>query len=137
MTNTTTTSTPSNDTAEVAITRQAIVDDKGKVFGYELLDRSPRVTNHHVARDASLLLNALTHADTGALFDKCTMFISCSLESVGSAHLEMVKPDRIVLEIPHVPDHDDAAIMRHLPALTDLHQRGFRLAFNQMALTVP
>ncbi|MEO8545332.1 MAG: HDOD domain-containing protein [Burkholderiaceae bacterium] len=126
----------SGGTGEGAIARQAIVDDKGNVFGFALLDRSHRVSDHGVARDASLLLNALTHADTGALFGKYTMFVNCALESLGSAHLEMVKPDRIVLELPHVPDHDEAAIERHLPALTELHERGFRLAFNQMALTV-
>jgi len=137
MTDTTTAVTPSIDAGEAAFARQAIVDDKGRVFGYELLDRSHRASDHNVAKDASLLLNALTHADTGALFDKCTMFVNCSLQSLGSEHLEMVKPDRVVLEMPHVPDHDEAAIARHLPALTALQQRGFRLAFNQMALTVP
>ncbi len=122
---------------DAAIARQAIVDDKGKVYGYELFDRSRRFSDHDAASDAQMLFNVLTHADTGALIDKRTMFVNCALESLGSEHLELVKPERIVLEVPSVVGHDAAKIEKAQQALSELHQRGFRLAFNQTALTVP
>ena len=127
----------SRETRDSTIARQAIVDDQGRVFGYELFDRSRRFSDHDVASDAQMLFNVLTHADTGSLMDKRTMFVNLSLESLSSEHLELVKPDRMVLEVPHVHDHSAATIANHLAALTGLHQRGFRLAFNQAALTVP
>ncbi len=125
------------DNNDSAIARQAIVDDQGKVYGYELYDRSPHIADHDGSSDARMLFNVLTHADTGALMDSRTMFVNCSLENLGSEHLEMVKPERIVLEIPHVTGHEPQAIERAFVALTDLHQRGFRFAFNQTLLTVP
>ena len=125
------------DTNDSAIARQAIVDDKGKVYGYELFDRSRRFSDHSASSDAQLLFNVLTHADTGTLMDSRTMFVNCALESLASEHLELVKPERIVLEIPHVTGHAPQEIERALVALTELHQRGFRFAFNQTVLTVP
>jgi c-di-GMP-related signal transduction protein len=126
-----------NAANESAIARQAIVDDKGQVYGYELFDRSRRFSDHDAASDAQMLFNVLTHADTGALMDKRTMFVNCALDSLASEHLELIKPERVVLEVPHVADHNPAEIEKHLQTLTDLQQRGYRLAFNQTALTVP
>jgi c-di-GMP-related signal transduction protein len=126
-----------NAANESAIARQAIVDDKGQVYGYELFDRSRRFSDHDAASDAQMLFKVLTHADTGALMDKRTMFVNCALDSLASEHLELIKPERVVLEVPHVADHNPAVIEKHLQTLTELQQRGYRLAFNQAALTVP
>ena len=52
-----------------AIARQAIVDQSGGVFGYELFDRSVTTLPHSAASDAQLLFNVLSHADNGALID--------------------------------------------------------------------
>ncbi len=125
------------DTHGSAIARQAIVDDKGKVYGYELFDRSRRFSEHTAGSDAQMLFNVLTHADTSTLMQSRTMFVNCALDSLGSEHLEMVKPDRFVLEAPPVTGHDPQAIERAFVALTEMRQRGFRLAFNQSVLTVP
>jgi c-di-GMP-related signal transduction protein len=99
-----------NAANESAIARQAIVDDKGQVYGYELFDRSRRFSDHDAASDAQMLFNVLTHADTGALMDKRTMFVNCALDSLASEHLELIKPERVVLEVPHVADHNPAEI---------------------------
>ena len=117
----------SNATSDASIARQAIVDEKGQVFGYELFDRSRRFSDHNAASDAQLLFNVLTHADTGALMDKRTMFVNLALQSLNSEHLELVKPDRMVLEVPHVHDHNSATIDGKLAELTELHQRGLPL----------
>ena len=49
-----------------AIARQAIVDQSGKIFAYELFDRSLANVQHSAASDAQLLFNVLAHADNGA-----------------------------------------------------------------------
>lgn len=112
-----------------AIARQAIVDQNGAVFGYELFDRSFSATPYSAASDAQLLFNALSHADNGALIDNKTMFINCTHDSLAGGHLELVQPDRIVLEIPPIPGNDVEEIANRLQALTDAKKRGFRLAF--------
>ncbi|MEP6970533.1 MAG: HDOD domain-containing protein, partial [Betaproteobacteria bacterium] len=118
-----------------AIARQAIVDDKGAVFGYELFDRTRTHSDHDAASDAQLLFNVLSHADHGALIDNRTMFINCTHASLASGHLELVQPERIVLEVPPVPDNSVEEIDSRLRTLTDIRKRGFRLAFNQSVLT--
>ena len=112
-----------------AIARQAIVDRHGRVFGYELFDRSLSATPHSAASDAQLLFNVLSHADNGALIDNKTMFINCTHDSLAGGHLELVQPDRIVLEIPPIPGNNVEEIANRLPALTSASERGFRLAF--------
>jgi c-di-GMP-related signal transduction protein len=122
---------------DIAFARQAIADQHGKVFAYALVDRSRSVDERNAATDAQMLFNVLTHAETGSLIDKHTLFVNCSLNRLGREDLELFDPAHIVLEIPHVPDHNQAAIEGYLPALTELQQHGFKLAFNQTALTVP
>jgi len=119
----------------VAIARQAIVDDKGAIFGYELFDRTRGDSDHDAASDAQLLFNVLSHADTSALIDSRTMFFNSTHAGLASGHLELVQPERIVLEIPPVPDNSVDEIDSRMRALTDIRKRGFRLAFNQSVLT--
>ena len=118
-----------------AIARQAIVNDAGEVFGYELFDRSRPSQTHDAASDAQLLFNALSHVDNGALIDNRTLFVNCALDSLASGHLELVQPERIVLEIAPVPGHAAAEIERRQSGLADARKRGFRLAFSHTVLT--
>ncbi len=118
-----------------AVARQAIVDDKGAVFGYELFDRSRDTTDHDAASDAQLLFNVLSHADNSALIDSRTMFINCTHASLAGGHLELVQPERIVLEIPPIAGNSIDEIDSRIRTLTDIRKRGFRLAFNQSVLT--
>jgi len=117
------------------IARQAIVDSAGDVFGYELFDRSRPSHTHDAASDAQLLFNALSHADNSALIDNRTLFINCAHDSLASGHLELVQPERIVLEIPPVPGNAAEEIERRGYGLFDARKRGFRLAFNHSVLT--
>lgn len=126
---------PSSDVQAIAIARQPIVDGKGQVFGYELFDRSRPFSQHDAASDAQLLFNVLSHADAGTLLDGSTMFVNCAPDALASGHLELVQPERVVLEIPPVHGNDAEQIEAHLRALTDARKRGFRLAFNQSVLT--
>ena len=124
--------TPQSDLT--AIARQAIVYQSGAVFGYELFDRSLPSATHNAASDAQLLFNVLSHADNGALIDNRTMFVNCTHASLAGGHLELVQPERIVLEIPPVAGSNASEIQGRLQALADTRARGFRLAFNQTVL---
>jgi EAL and modified HD-GYP domain-containing signal transduction protein len=117
-----------------AIARQAIVDKAGGVFGYELFDRSVTTLPHSAASDAQLLFNVLSHADNGALIDNRKMFVNCTHASLAGAHLDLVQPERIVLEVPQVTDDTPEEIADRLPTLQDVSRRGFQLAFKESIL---
>ncbi len=121
-------------TDTTAIARQAIVDHSGKVFAYELFDRSMAGKQHNAASDAQLLFNVLAHADSSALIDNRTLFVNCTHASLAAGHLDLVQPERIVLEIPPVPDDAPDDIEARLQALTDTRKRGFKLAFGHSVL---
>ena len=118
-----------------AIARQAILDHNRAVFGYELFDRSRASTSHTAASDAALLFNVLTHADSDVLLDRKTFFVNCTHKTLAGGHLELVQPDRLVLEIPPLPGDAADEIESLLQTLTDIRKRGFRLAFDESALT--
>ena len=141
-------STPEQDTPDAAspavepvdenlaiIARQAIVDESRAVYGYELFDRSTASDSHTAASDAALLFNALSYAGTEALVGKKTVFINCTHDSLSGGHLELIHPEKVVLEVPPLPDGaTPEEIGGRLPTLEALRTRGFRLAFDQQAL---
>ena len=119
------------DDNQIIIARQAILDEKRDVYGYELFDRSSGAT-HSAASDAALLFNALSYAGTEALVDKKIVFINCTHDSLAGGHLELIHPDRVALEVPPLPaGSSQEDIERLVPTLQALHARGFRLAFSQ------
>ena len=118
------------------IARQAIVDANRAVFGYELFDRSTTAKEHTATTDAALLFNALSSAGVKAVGSKKLVFINCTRDSLRGGHLELVHPDKVVLEVPALDDPDPSAddIEYHLQPLLALNKRGFRIALNQEAL---
>ncbi len=122
---------------QTAIARQAILDEGRNVIGYELYDRSLGADAHTAASDAELLFNVLSHAEHQALMGRKTMFINCTHESLAGKHLELIHPERVVLEVPPVAGHSPAEIEARLATLTDVRRKGFRLAFSQVMLTRP
>ena len=117
------------------IARQAIVDESRAVYGYELFDRSTASDAHTAASDAALLFNALSYAGTEALVGKKTVFINCTHDSLSGGHLELIHPEKVVLEVPPLPDGaTPEEIEGRIPTLEALRTRGFRLAFDQQAL---
>jgi EAL and modified HD-GYP domain-containing signal transduction protein len=127
--------TQSNPGANRAIARQAILDEARTVFGYELFDRSLQPNEHNAASDAQLLFNALSMAENESLASRKTLFINCTHDSLAGGHLDLVAPERLVLEIPPLPLSQVDQIGNHLPSLQQLKQRGFRLAFDFSILT--
>lgn len=118
-----------------AMARQAIVDKDRSVFGYELFDRSLNNAAHTAASDAALLFNVLSHGDTEVLMERKTIFINCTHQTLAGGHLELIQPDRVVLEIPPFERPDEQAIAAHLLTLKEVRKRGFRLAFDDSVLS--
>jgi EAL and modified HD-GYP domain-containing signal transduction protein len=121
----------------IAIARQAILDKDRAIFGYELFDRSLAPTAHTAASDAALLFNLLSNTDSDVLLDRKTIFINCTHQTLAGGHLELIQPDRVVLEIPPLPDATEDEIEAYLQTLTEIRGRGFRLAFDHSVLTGP
>src|SRR3990167_8446785 len=127
--------TPTDGGNTALIARQAIVDEHRAVFGYELYDRSTELDSHTAASDAALLFNALSHGDAEALVGKKIVFINCTQESLASGHLELIHPDKVVLEVPTLPENATAEDIAHaIDQFEALSKRGFKLAFNQNVL---
>jgi len=124
------------------IGRQAIVDAKRNVMGYELLQRGSAAAEnsdieHNSDSDAAMLFSALSNIGAEALFGTKLAFVNVTLESIYGEHLELVHPPRIVLEVPAVPGNDAAKISELSDHISRLKARGFRLAFGHFALTRP
>ena len=102
---------PAPRTADpTAIARQAIVDENRAVFGYELFDRSTRPGVHTAASDAELLFNVLSHADNEVLIGRKVLFINCTHDGISGGHLELIQPERLVLELPPLDTPDPEEI---------------------------
>ena len=120
------------------IGRQAILNERREVFGYELFDRSTTAHAHTAASDAAMLFNALSYAGTEALVGRKLVFINCTHESLVGGHLELIHPEKVILEIPTLGDDATAQeIEAQIPIFEGLRQRGFRLAFDQNLLRRP
>jgi c-di-GMP-related signal transduction protein len=126
-----------NQPSPIAFAHQAILDAKRAVIGYELFDRSVLSNRHTAATDAQLLFNVLSGADTESPIGKKDLFINCTHDSLGGGHLELIAPQRVVLEIPPLAVSDIDQILTRLPNLQDMKLRGFRLAFDYSILTQP
>jgi EAL and modified HD-GYP domain-containing signal transduction protein len=82
------------------IARQAIVNGMQQIIGYELFNRSRAYPDHTAASDVSLVFTALSHAGEEDLVGTKLMFVNCTHESLAGGHLELLNPDKVVLEIP-------------------------------------
>lgn len=135
MTDTTDTSPAPAPDNLVVIARQAILDAQRAVFGYELFDRSTAMHEHTAATDAAVLFNALSYAGAETLIGRNTVFINCMHESLVGAHLELIHPDKVVLEIPVLAaDASAEEIESKVGVFQALKDRGFRIAFDQSAM---
>ena len=125
---------PGNQSSVAMIARQAIVNAQQVVVGYELFNRSRSGAAHTAATDVILVFTALSHAGTEELVGKKLIFVNCTHESLSGGHLELVDPDKVVLEIPPLGHAAAEEVATRLPILTGLRDRGFHLAFNHTVL---
>ncbi len=142
----TSTSTPQHDVADQAqgaiaqahIARQPIVDRKQQIIGYELFARESSTAEqapkeHSAEADSVLLFNALSNIGSDNLFGEKLAFINCVVEDLKAEHLDIVFPDRIVLEVPRIYGDDAVGIAEVAAALKPLRERGFQLASGPFA----
>ena len=125
---------PPNQSSVAMIARQAIVNAQHMVVGYELFNRSRTGAGHTAATDVILVFTALSHAGTEELVGKKLIFVNCTHESLAGGHIELVDPDKVVLEIPPLGHAASAEVVARLPILAGLRERGFHLAFNHTVL---
>jgi c-di-GMP-related signal transduction protein len=126
-----------NQTSPIAFAHQAILDAKRTIIGYELFDRSVLSSTHTAASDAQLLFNVLSGVDAESPIGKKDLFINCTHDSLSGGHLELIAPQRVVLEIPPLPVSEIDQILTRMPNLQEIKRRGFRLAFDYSVLTKP
>ena len=119
------------------IARQAILNADRAVFGYELFDRSVAPDQHNAASDAQLLFSMLSSADSETLANHKTLFLNCTHDSLAGGHLDLIAPERVVLEIPPLPVSEAENIEVRLAGLHDAQRRGFRMSFDYSVLTRP
>lgn len=113
--------------------RQAILNEQREVFGYELFDRS--AASFTAASDAALLFNALSYAGAEALVGKKLVFINTTHDGLSGGHLELIAPEKVILEVPSMPEGTSAYdIAARCGVFGALKERGFRLAFDQHVL---
>lgn len=125
---------PADQTSATMIARQAIVNAQHIVIGYELFNRSRPEPTHTAATDVALVFTALSHAGTDELVGKKLIFVNCTHESLVGGHLELVDPEKVVLEIPSLGHVAAEEVAARLPTLAALRARGFHLAFNHTVL---
>lgn len=125
----------SQTTESVRIARQAILNEDRAIFGYELFDRSVRPDAHTAASDAQLLFNVLSSTDVESLASRKTLFFNCTHDSLAGGYLDLIAPERVVLEIPPLPIAQADQIETRLAGLQDVQRRGFRMAFDYSVLT--
>jgi len=129
------TPSPARGPSPVAmIARQAIVNAQQVVVGYELFNRSRTAATHTAATDVILIFNALSHAGSEELVGKKLIFVNCTHESLAGGHLELLEPDKVVLEIPPLGHAASEEVAMRTPILSGLRERGFHLAFNHTVL---
>jgi c-di-GMP-related signal transduction protein len=107
------------------------------IVGYELFDRSALARSHTAASDAQLLFNVLSSVDSESPIGNKTIFVNCTHDSLAGGHLDLIAPQRVVLEVPALPATDVDQILTRLPNLQEIKRRGFRLAFDLSILTLP
>lgn len=123
--------------ASIAFAHQAILDQHRAVIGYELFNRTALAHGHTAASDAQLLFNVLSAVDSDSPIGNKTIFINCTHDSLAGGHLDLIAPQRVVLEVPPLPVSQSDQVQNRLPNLQDIKRRGFRLAFDYSVLTQP
>ncbi|MDR2326864.1 MAG: HDOD domain-containing protein [Acidovorax sp.] len=116
------------------IARQAIVNLEGEVIAYELFSRSRSPAPQGAPQDVSLIFAALAHASDEIPGSLRPLFVKCSHESMASGQLELVSPERVVLEVESLGSSANSEVQARLPILRALRLRGFRLAFTHQVL---
>ncbi|MBL8382051.1 MAG: EAL domain-containing protein [Burkholderiales bacterium] len=124
------------------IARQPILDAKRGVIGYELLHRrnpaaDPVADAESASTESAVMFSALSNIGSESLFGNKLAFVRCGAGELTGVHLEIVDPERIVLQVPAVEENAPDLIAAAAERFAELRTRGFRLAFGATVLTRP
>lgn len=125
---------PAAATSASMIARQAIVDTDKEVIGYELFNRSRAPAEHTAATDVILLFTALSHAGREDLVGTKLLFVNSTHESLAGGHLDLLNPEKVVLEVESLGHVAASETVARLPILRSLKERGFKLSFSHQVL---
>ncbi|MDP2795437.1 MAG: EAL domain-containing protein [Sulfurisoma sp.] len=118
-------------TEEVFIGRQPILDRKHDLFAYELLFRSGRAKNEaHIHDDLAATASVVNHAFAELGIEQALGpykgFINCDATLLRSDIIEILPPDKIVLEVLETVEVTPEIVER----CKELKARGFMLALD-------
>ncbi|NLC24368.1 MAG: EAL domain-containing protein [Oxalobacter sp.] len=123
-------SSASTTTEDVYLGRQPILDRNQSLYAFELLFRAGR-ENHadiidNIAATSAVIAHTLSEFGIEAVLGRYVDFINCDASFLQSDVIELLPPDRIVLEILETTVADEAILKR----CTELKRKGFRLALD-------
>lgn len=118
------------------IGRQPILDTKQRIIAYELLFRHSALAKDAVIEDdlkscARVLVNTMSDIGANWLLGDKLAFINVSEEMLQSEFLELLPPQRTVLEVLETVKHSEAVIAR----LKELRSHGFHIALDDFVPT--
>ncbi len=113
-----------------AIVRQAIVDARRAVVGYELSE-VPVASNNS---DATLF-DAVSNSACSGPAGRRLVLVRCTFEHIESGSLDLLNPEKVVLEVPiDVAGSDAHELLRQRALLLRARKSGFKLAFDHSVL---
>jgi c-di-GMP-related signal transduction protein len=122
-------------TANLSVTRQAVLDESKSVFGYELFDRAKGSESRDASSDAQMMFNLLSINESQPVAGEKNIFLHCNHESLAAGHLDLISPKRVILQIQPLPISQIDQIQNRVPVLEEIKRRGFRMAFEYSILT--
>ncbi len=120
------------DVSNFYLARQAVLDAEQKVFAYELLYRSEKNLSKAVITDdlmatSTVIVNALSQFGLTNLIYEHSCFINVSSSFIMNEAIEVLPPDKVILDILEDVAINDMIIGRCM----GLKKMGFRLALNK------
>lgn len=115
----------------VYIAKQKIFNQKGELFGYELLFRDHKLGikefPSNLQATSHVILNTITNISTTELLgEKAIAFINLDCHALTSGIVDLLDKNRFVLEILETTDLNDKVIGK----IKQYHQRGFQIAID-------
>jgi EAL and modified HD-GYP domain-containing signal transduction protein len=113
------------------IARQKIVNLNGKTFAYELLFRDSKDEikefPSNIKATSQVMLNTLTHMNFDQIMGKGTVaFINVDCEVIRSDILELLDPERFVIEILETTKITEALLRN----IAQLKKKGYKIALD-------
>jgi len=117
--------------SKLYIARQKIVNINGKTFAYELLFRDSKDDikefPSNIKATSQVMLNTLTHMDFECVMGKETIaFINVDCEVIASDILELLDPERFVIEILETTEVTETLLRN----IAQLKKKGYKIALD-------